>query len=164
MSMTDKTADVDLLIAEFEQSSLRELHVRTEGFELYLSKDANAGGLDRVSNRAEAPSVTSAQAKIAPVSSAPTEAPPPAEQDWPEGAVVVRAPYLGTFYRAPKPGADPYVSQGQSVTAEDDVCLVEVMKLFTAVRAGQAGTIHAVLVADGALVAADQPLFVIIPA
>jgi acetyl-CoA carboxylase biotin carboxyl carrier protein len=164
MSMTDKNADVDLLIAEFEQSSLRELHVRTEGFELYLSKDANAGGLDRVSRRTEAPFVTSAEAKTAPVSSAPAEAPPPAEEDWPEGAVVVRAPYLGTFYRSPKPGADPYVSQGQRVTAEDDVCLVEVMKLFTAVRAGQAGMIHAILVVDGALVAADQPLFVIIPA
>ena len=47
----------------------------------------------------------------------------------------MRAPNLGTFYRAPKPGAPPYVAVGQRVEAATEVCLIEVMKLFTSVRA-----------------------------
>jgi acetyl-CoA carboxylase biotin carboxyl carrier protein len=76
----------------------------------------------------------------------------------------VLAPYLGTFYRSPKPGSPPYVELGQTVGSEDEVCLVEVMKLFTAVRAGIAGTIAQVLAKDGDIVEAGQPLFVITPA
>jgi acetyl-CoA carboxylase biotin carboxyl carrier protein len=160
MSAPDQNAEVDLLIAEFERSGLRELHVRCEGFELYLSKDAQAEGLDRVTAKVEGKAAASpvVQTIDAPV---PATAAPPAEQVIPEGAVIIRAPYLGTFYRAPKPGADPYVTQGQQVTTDSDVCLVEVMKLFTAVRAGHVGVIRAILVEDGALVSADQPLFVI---
>ena len=59
---------------------------------------------------------------------------------------LVRAPNLGTFYRAPKPGAAPYVAIGQKVEAETEVCLIEVMKLFTSVCAGVAGTVREVLV------------------
>ncbi|PKP99641.1 MAG: acetyl-CoA carboxylase, biotin carboxyl carrier protein, partial [Alphaproteobacteria bacterium HGW-Alphaproteobacteria-13] len=85
----------------------------------------------------------------------------PAEM-WPEGAQIVRAPYLGTFYRAPKPGSAPYVEVGSRVTSESELCLVEVMKLFTTVRAADDGIVHAVLADDGALVEADQALFVIV--
>ena len=81
----------------------------------------------------------------------------------PDGAVVIRAPYLGTFYRSPKPGAPAYVEIGGKVSPESELCLVEVMKLFTAVRAGVAGEVTQVLASDGELVAADQPLFVVIP-
>ena len=77
--------------------------------------------------------------------------------------VVVRAPNLGTFYRAPKPGAPPYVAVGQRVEAATEVCLIEVMKLFTSVRAGVAGTVREMLVEDAELVEFDQPLFLIEP-
>ena len=76
---------------------------------------------------------------------------------------VVRAPNLGTFYRAPKPGAPPYVAVGQKVEAATEVCLIEVMKLFTSVRAGVAGTVREVLAEDAQLVEFDQPLFLIEP-
>jgi acetyl-CoA carboxylase biotin carboxyl carrier protein len=163
----DSSSDVDLLIAEFEKSGLRELHVRCDRFELYLSKDAKAGGLDRVTVKlpevAVGPAPASGDPAPVPAHSIPAPA-MPTEQNWPKDAVIVRAPYLGTFYRSPKPGMDPYVTKGQTVTTESDVCLVEVMKLFTAVRAGHAGKIHEILAADGSLVVADQPLFVIVPA
>ena len=77
---------------------------------------------------------------------------------------LVRAPYRGTFYRAPKPGAKPYVEIGDVVAAEADLCLVEVMKLFTAVRAPQGGKIHSVVARDGELVESGQALFVLVPA
>ena len=78
--------------------------------------------------------------------------------------VAVRAPNLGTFYRAPKPGAVPYVSVGQKVDADTEVCLIEVMKLFTNVLAGVAGTVRQILVGDMELVEYDQPLFLVEPA
>ncbi|MCD9197687.1 acetyl-CoA carboxylase biotin carboxyl carrier protein [Aeromicrobium wangtongii] len=77
--------------------------------------------------------------------------------------VTVTAPNLGTFYRAPAPGEASYVELGQRVEAEDEVCLIEVMKLYTPVRAGAAGVVVEVLVEDGALVEYGQPLVVIDP-
>ena len=77
---------------------------------------------------------------------------------------MVCAPYLGTFYRSPKPGSPPYVEVGSTVSAESELCLVEVMKLFTAVRAGVAGMIVQIMASDGELVTADQPLFAVMPA
>lgn len=76
----------------------------------------------------------------------------------------MRAPYLGTFYRSAKPGSAPYVEVGATTEMDTEVCLIEVMKLFTAVRAGIAGRVHSVLVNDGQLVEANQPLLVIEPA
>ncbi|MFA7594872.1 MAG: biotin/lipoyl-containing protein [Novosphingobium sp.] len=169
MSGKDTISDIERLIAEFEASGLRELHARRGDFEIYLSNDPDAPGLDGAPS-ASAPVASGRQAAAkAPAASAPAPASPavaaPApEASFPDGAVVVRAPYLGTFYRAPKPGAPAYVEVGQQVAQDSEMCLVEVMKLFTAVRASCSGTVHAVLANDGDMVAADQPLFVVIPA
>ncbi len=164
MSGADRSAELEQLISEFEKSGLRELHVVHDGVEIYLSNDGNSIGLS--TGAAPAPAAPGADtAAPAPASSAaPAAAPPTAggAADWPEGAVVIRAPYLGTFYRAPKPGAPSYVEIGSVVTAESELCLVEVMKLFTTVRADSGGVVHAILAKDGALVEADQPLFVIV--
>lgn len=168
-----KTADdIEALIADFQRSGMRELHVRADGLEIYLSNDADAQGIDV---KAAPPSGQASAAPATPGPPAPASAPAstaptapsataPAAADLPPGAVIVRAPYLGTFYRAPKPGSPVYVDIGSRVTAESELCLVEVMKLFTAVRADLAGTVHAILATDGQMVEADQPLFVILPA
>ncbi|MFD2578913.1 acetyl-CoA carboxylase biotin carboxyl carrier protein [Novosphingobium colocasiae] len=71
-------------------------------------------------------------------------------------------PNLGTFYRAPKPGAANYVEVGSKVKAGDELCLIEVMKLFTALTAETSGTIHSVLVDDGEMVEGGQPLFALV--
>jgi len=166
MSGKDKFSDIEQLIAEFEASGLRELHARRGDLEIYLSTDADAAGLDGAAavsplrNIAQNAKVSPVPADAAPAAAAHTAAP----LDAPAGSVIVRAPYLGTFYRAPKPGAAPYVEVGQTVDLESELCLVEVMKLFTAVRAECAGTVYAILVQDGEMVAAEQPLFVVIPA
>jgi acetyl-CoA carboxylase biotin carboxyl carrier protein len=80
-----------------------------------------------------------------------------------EGLLAVRAPNLGTFYRAPKPGAPAYVEVGQLVEADTEVCLIEVMKLFTPVRAGNAGTVREICIADGQMVEFGQLLVTIEP-
>lgn len=167
MKRPDALKDLERLVEEFRQSGLRELHARAGDLEVYLSQDPNAPGLDgpkvAVSTAAQPSQVAAAPAPAAQASSsqAPAATVAAAKTAVPDGASVVVAPYLGTFYRAPKPGAANYVEIGAQVGAETELCLVEVMKLFTAVRAGVAGTVVAILAGDGDLVQAGQPLFAV---
>jgi acetyl-CoA carboxylase biotin carboxyl carrier protein len=101
---------------------------------------------------ASAPAVVSAAEASLQTDIAPT---------WPEGAHVIRSPMVGTFYRAPEPGAKPFVEVGQRVDAATIVCIVEVMKLMNSVAAGVHGTVQQVLVSDAAAVQAGQPLIVV---
>ena len=80
-----------------------------------------------------------------------------------DGLVKVTAPVLGTFYRAPAPGAAPFVSVGDTVRESDPVGLIEVMKLFTTVTAGTAGRIVAIVAENAALVEYGQTLVLIEP-
>jgi acetyl-CoA carboxylase biotin carboxyl carrier protein len=66
-----------------------------------------------------------------------------------EGLVAVRAPLPGTFYRAPRPGAAPFVEAGSRVGADTVVGIVETMKLFTSVTAGTAGTVAEICLGNG---------------
>ena len=159
----NQAADVEAIVEAFQASDCTELHIRFPGFELHLSTDGRTGGAGERSSEQPSPSFQP-QAPSSPA--AAMASPPPAvssDGGRLDGYTVVRAPYLGVFYRGPKPGDPPYVEVGQAVQAESDVCLVEVMKLFTAVRAGVAGRIARVLAQDGAMVEADQPLFAISP-
>lgn len=90
-------------------------------------------------------------------------APPRAGATWPEGSLVIRAPMIGTFYRAPAPGASAFVEVGQTVEPGTTVCIIEVMKLMNSISAGAHGTVVQVLVDDAAPVEATQPLIVLQP-
>ena len=68
---------------------------------------------------------------------------------------------LGTFYRSPAPGKDPFTQVGARVKAEDTVCLIEVMKLFNSIRAGIDGTVAEIAVENGSLVEYDQVVILI---
>lgn len=85
---------------------------------------------------------------------------PAAEPEVPEGHVV-KSPMVGTFYRAPSPGASPFVEVGQQVNVGDTLCIIEAMKLLNQIEADKAGTIKAILVENGQPVEYDQPLFII---
>ena len=85
------------------------------------------------------------------------EVSPPASQP-PSGHVVTAASY-GVVHLSPAPGADPFVAVGQHVEIGQSLCVIEAMKVFSPVEAEQAGTVAAILVADGADVTAGQPLF-----
>lgn len=156
---------VRLLMEEFTRSGIATLHLRSGSFEVLLSNDAAAPGLSGAQQTPAvfAPAAASAvAAPTAPPAAVAAPAPAAAPSAVPEGAIVIAAPNLGTFYRSPKPGAAAYVEIGGKVRADEEICLIEVMKLFTAVKAGQAGTIVAVLAEDGAMVEAGQPLFALV--
>jgi acetyl-CoA carboxylase biotin carboxyl carrier protein len=172
--MTDvHPRDIEALLETFDGSTWQELHLKIEGLEVFLSKTpgARAPAASAVAHHPADPSPFASTHATAPA--APRHAIAPtvgdvgarsASADAPAHWVAVRAPNLGTFYRAPKPGSAPYVSVGQKVHADTEVCLIEVMKLFTSVLAGVAGTVRKVLVEDAELVEYDQPLFLIEPA
>jgi len=82
---------------------------------------------------------------------------------WPEHWIVVRSPMVGTFYRAPAPGAAPFVELGQTVQADATVCIIEVMKLMNSIPAGARGAIRAILVEDAQAVEYGEPLVVLEP-
>jgi acetyl-CoA carboxylase biotin carboxyl carrier protein len=74
---------------------------------------------------------------------------------------VVTSPMVGTFYRAPSPGADAFVQIGDTVKEGDTICIIEAMKLLNEIEADKGGVIKEVLVENGQAVEYGQPLFVI---
>ena len=81
----------------------------------------------------------------------------------PDGSIVVRSPMVGTFYRAPEPGAKPFVDVGSRVEPDTTVCIIEVMKLMSSIPAEAGGIVTHILVKDAEFVQADQPLLIIDP-
>ena len=103
-----------------------------------------------------------------PEAAAPTPPPPSsssaaAPASPPAGGVVVGSPSVGTFWRAPEPGAAPFVEVGQRVEAGHELCIVEVMKLMNRVQAPAAGIVTHVHQNNGDAVEFDSPLFTIQP-
>jgi acetyl-CoA carboxylase biotin carboxyl carrier protein len=76
---------------------------------------------------------------------------------------VVRSPVVGTFYRAPVPGEEPYVEVGDRIEVEQTLCIVEAMKLMNEIPADVSGEVVEVLVENAHGVEYDQPLFRIRP-
>lgn len=74
---------------------------------------------------------------------------------------LVKAPMVGTFYRAPNPGATPFADVGQTVKEGDPLCIIEAMKLLNEIEADKSGVIKQILVENGEPVEYGQPLFVI---
>ena len=168
--MTIKANEVAQIIELFQASDWQELHLEIAGLHLFLSADPNARlvSAETVTTKAvssigqnnavAAPVAQTPAALLAPTSPAET----PAEGgEVPDGWEAIRAPNLGTFYRSPTPGAASYVEVGQDVDVDDDICLIEVMKLFTTLKAGNQGVIRRICVDDGEMVEAGQTLFYI---
>jgi acetyl-CoA carboxylase biotin carboxyl carrier protein len=145
-------ADVAEIMRLVEQSGFDELTLEMDGMKLHLRRGAPADS--SFAANPQAPAVTAPPAS--PSVSASAENVTPAMPD-PDTHEVV-SPLLGTFYRAPKPGAPPFVEVGVQVEEETVVAIVEVMKLMNTVRAGVCGTVTDILVADGVLVEYGETL------
>jgi acetyl-CoA carboxylase biotin carboxyl carrier protein len=80
------------------------------------------------------------------------------------GLTPVTSPMIGIFYRAPAPGAEPYVKEGDLVQKGTVVCIIEAMKLMNEIETEVAGRVARTLVENGQAVEFGQPLFLIAPA
>lgn len=92
----------------------------------------------------------------APVSSPAPPAAAPALKE-------ITSPMVGTFYRAPEPGAEPYVSVGARLTVGQTVCIIEAMKIMNEIEAELSGVIREVCVEDAQPVEYGQVLFRVDP-
>lgn len=152
--------DIEHLIEIFKQSGWDEMHLEAAGLEMFLSNDPRAIGPRGRSGAAERAEVAAAPPMTASAAPSATVIP---QASIPDGLVVIRAPNLGTFYRAPKPGAPMYVELGQQIEPATEVCLIEVMKLFTPVPSGVRGVVREIRARDGQMVEFDELLFLVEP-
>jgi acetyl-CoA carboxylase biotin carboxyl carrier protein len=119
-----------------------------------------------------APTAYSSMSMLAP---APTTAPPPAAAPLagagaPAAAPApsstlrdIKSPMVGTFYKAPEPGAEPYVKVGGRVAVGQTVCIIEAMKIMNEIEAEVSGVIREILVEDPQPVEFGQVLFRVDP-
>jgi acetyl-CoA carboxylase biotin carboxyl carrier protein len=75
----------------------------------------------------------------------------------------IKSPMVGTWYKAPEPGADPYVKVGSRVTSGQTVCIIEAMKIMNEIEAEITGVIREVCVEDAQPVEFGQVLFRVDP-
>ena len=92
---------------------------------------------------------------------APAAAPPAAAAPAEPTGHALKSPMVGTFYRAPSPGAPSFAEVGQAVSKGQTLCIIEAMKLLNEIESDVAGTIKAILVENGQPVEYGQPLFLI---
>jgi acetyl-CoA carboxylase biotin carboxyl carrier protein len=152
MELTHK--DVTNLIEMIDRSEhLEEVEVVFGGFRLHVQRSKSGRPLP------PQPSAGKVSPDRASVEKAPSTA--STELSLAAGEIAVHAPMLGTFYRAPAPGEKCFVEVGQSVRADDIVCLIEVMKLLSSITAGVDGTVTRILIQNGQLVEFGQALIVI---
>jgi len=149
------------LIDLVQESGIAELEI-TEGEEKV--KIVKGGGVSITPGSAAALGLAAATpvepvrgAAPAPPAAAPSATEPPAG---PEGHVV-KAPMVGTFYRAASPDAKAFVDVGQAVKEGETICIIEAMKLMNEIEADAAGVVKAILVENGQPVEYGQPLFIL---
>jgi acetyl-CoA carboxylase biotin carboxyl carrier protein len=142
--VTLTAADVAEIMRIVDASKFDELSLDLDGVKLRLRRTGASGGFAQTTTEAPAPIVASSSISA----SGPGVAAQPADANLRE----ITAPMLGTFYRAPKPGSQPFVEIGSAVDEDSVIGIIEVMKLMNTVRAGVKGVITEILPADEALV------------
>ena len=147
---------VKKLIELLEESDVAEIEIH-EGEESVRISRASAVAVPQV---ASAPSVVAAAPQAAPAPAAASPAAEPARPKEPEGHVI-HSPMVGTFYRAPSPGAKVFVEEGQMVSVGDTLCIIEAMKILNQIESDKSGKVLEILVENGQPVEYNEPLFVI---
>jgi acetyl-CoA carboxylase biotin carboxyl carrier protein len=147
--MTLTARDIAEITRLLEDSSFDELDLEIDGLKIHLRRSGAPPP------RAATPTSTAAT-RPANLPAAPATA---LAED--PSLLVVRAPLLGTFYRAPRPGAPPFVEVGASVEPDTTVGIIEVMKLMNTVRAGARGVVREIRARDGVLVEYGETLLTV---
>jgi acetyl-CoA carboxylase biotin carboxyl carrier protein len=156
-------ADLRDIVKVLDSTSLDEFHVETDGLSITLRRHGVTDDWTVESTVSSAPEPLDA---VEPTShpagadqrAAPTATTPPTGK---EHLHRVTPPLLGTFYRAPKPGAAPFVEVGSTVEPDTVVGIIETMKMMSTVYAGVTGTIVEICLADAQFAEPDTPLMLV---
>lgn len=150
--------DVAEIVAILDRTQYERIDVSTSRFRLRVARSGDGWTqewnfqLDAAAEPKAADESGAATAGIA----VPTQVP--------DRVHAVRPPLPGTFYRAPQPGAPPFVEVGSAVGPNSVVGIMETMKLMTPIHAGAAGVVTAILIDNGTMIEADAVLMHIAPA
>jgi acetyl-CoA carboxylase biotin carboxyl carrier protein len=180
VNLTDR--DVQDILRLLESSGFDELNLETDRFKLTLRRaGAGIGAWTEERHTAAAPGAGLPPAATSPPPAAgrqpaasappaahpaPAPAPAPASASSAFGApdsIDIHPPFMGTFYRAPKPGAPPFVEKGSRVTETTVIGIVETMKLMNSVYAGARGEVVEICAANGQLVEQHHVLMRLAP-
>jgi acetyl-CoA carboxylase biotin carboxyl carrier protein len=155
--------DIIQILKMVAESDINELHVETVDLKLIVKKYVQEESVQEVECSPERPRKEKDFEKpsVPLPSQTYVQKPEPVHIDEGDGLIPIKAPMLGTFYRAPKPDAPPFVEVGQVVTKEDVVGIIEVMKLFNMIRAGVQGRIAKICAENAQLVEYNQVLFLV---
>lgn len=148
-------SEIKRIVKLMEDKGLTEFSMKDANGELLLKR---GGGEPQVVY--SAPPAAAIPAAPA-VPAAPAEA--PAAVATPSNLIEITSPIVGTFYRKPAPDQPAHVNEGDLVTPDSVVCIVEAMKVMNEINAEVTGTIMEVLVEDGDPVQFGQPLFLVEP-
>jgi len=159
MNLTQQ--DIDSILHVIDDSPYDELRLETNGVSVYLKRTAE--GWTQQQQTLKQPQLfqgATAATQTAIAQAAPLAAEPLATE---AGLVDVRASMVGTFYRAPQPGAAPFVGIGTRVDVNSVIAIVEVMKLMCSIPAGVSGEVREILAEDAQLVQKGQLLMRVKP-
>jgi acetyl-CoA carboxylase biotin carboxyl carrier protein len=149
--------EIEELIRLVEESKITELEVSQGRTRIRISKNGVPVPVTHISAPAAAAPL--------PVASAPKggeeSEESPAEGKLASNLKQIKSPMVGTVYRAPAPGSEPFVDIGQPVAVGQTVCIVEAMKLMNEIGSDFSGVVRRVLVENGQPVEYGQPLFLI---
>ena len=140
--MLDKIKE---FLKSLENTSVEEIEIETEGLKL-KAKFA----------RRELKEIPPEEAVVQEVEVREEEVVEPAKDYY-----VVESPMVGTFYRAPAPGAEPFVKEGDYVEKGQTLCIIEALKVMNEIESEVSGIVRKILVENGQPVEYGQPLFYI---
>lgn len=148
MNLTEK--DVQKILKLLDESGYDELKLETDNFNLTLRQSADK---DSKQQSGTAPAAATSD-RDSPTASGAARAGETASGNVRE----IYPPLPGTFYRAPSPGAEPFVEVGSTVKEDSVIGLVETMKLMNSVMAGCCGEVIEICAENGALIEAHDVL------
>ncbi|ASS91864.1 acetyl-CoA carboxylase biotin carboxyl carrier protein [Aeribacillus composti] len=157
--------EIKEIIKLIDDSSIDEFTYESEGAKVQLKKTAARANQHVVYNNASEIQALPKQPAAESLEQPKKEVHLPKEESEQETENLhkITSPMVGTFYAAPNPDADPYVTIGSKVKENTVVCIVEAMKLFNEIEAEVKGEIVDILVENGQLVEYGQPLFLVKP-
>ncbi|MCX6544178.1 MAG: acetyl-CoA carboxylase biotin carboxyl carrier protein [Acidobacteria bacterium] len=144
------------------EHDLTEFELEVDGTKIKVKK-AGAPQVVHVQSGPSYPALPAVAAGVVPLAVArPAEA-RPASSTEPVGAdmAIVKSPIVGTFYRAPEPGAPPFVETGAHVKKGQVLCIIEAMKLMNEIESDYDGEIVAVYVENAQAVQYGERLFAV---
>lgn len=155
--MTGKGMDIEKLLTWLKKYNLSELSVRDGKFQVTLKRETQPSAFPRQPLLGIAESVepvTPSASVLENGSAGPLAV--PAEM---AGLHEVKAPLVGTFYRAPAPDAEPFVEEGDRVEVNDKLCIVEAMKIMNEIESPVRGIVREICSTNKATVEFGQVLF-----